>query len=80
MVIEPGAVATGLPNHITDTRTKEMAQQLYSGVTVTRRTSPRSSPSVNRPRHLTINEILVRPAGRPGRVVPTAINSTRGAP
>ena len=66
MLIEPGAVATELPTHITDTRTKEMAQQLYAGVPVTAEDIAEIIAfAVNRP-HLTINEILVRPTGQAG--------------
>ena len=66
MLIEPGAVATELPTHITDTRTKEMAQQLYAGVPVTAEDIAEIIAfAVNRP-HLTINEIFVRPTGQAG--------------
>lgn len=67
MLIEPGAVATELPTHITDTKTKEMAQQLYAGVPVTAEDIAEIIAfALNRPRHLTINEILVRPTGQAG--------------
>jgi len=67
MLIEPGAVATELPTHITDAQTKEMAQQLYAGVPVTAEDIAEIIAfAVNRPRHLTINEILVRPTGQAG--------------
>ena len=67
MLIEPGAVATELPTHITDTKTKEMAQQLYAGVPVTAEDIAEIIAfAVNRPRHLTINEIFVRPTGQAG--------------
>jgi NADP-dependent 3-hydroxy acid dehydrogenase YdfG len=67
MLIEPGAVATELPTHITDTQTKEAAQQLYAGVPVTADDIAEIIAfAVTRPRHLTINEILVRPTGQSG--------------
>jgi NADP-dependent 3-hydroxy acid dehydrogenase YdfG len=67
MLIEPGAVATELPTHITDRQTKEMAQQLYVSVPVTAEDIAEIIAfAVNRPRHLTINEILVRPTGQAG--------------
>ena len=44
MVIEPGAVATELTDHITDPGVKQAAQQMYEQVAITARTSPRSSP------------------------------------
>jgi NADP-dependent 3-hydroxy acid dehydrogenase YdfG len=67
MLIEPGAVTTELPTHITDTQTKEAAQQLYAGVPVTADDIAEIIAfAVTRPRHLTINEILVRPTGQSG--------------
>ena len=67
MLIEPGAVATELPTHITDAYTKEMAQQMYVGVPVTADDIAEIITfAINRPRHLTINEILVRPTGQAG--------------
>jgi NADP-dependent 3-hydroxy acid dehydrogenase YdfG len=66
MVIEPGAVATELPTHITDVRTKEGAAQLYSQVEVTAEDIAEIIAfAISRPRRLTINELLVRPTGQP---------------
>jgi NADP-dependent 3-hydroxy acid dehydrogenase YdfG len=65
MVIEPGAVATELPTHITDARTKERAAQLYSQVEVTAEDIAEIIAfAISRPRRLTINELLVRPTGQ----------------
>lgn len=64
-VIEPGAVATELPSHITHEQTRQGAEALYSQVTVTAEDIAEVIAfAVNRPRHLTINEILLRPAGQ----------------
>ena len=62
MVIEPGAVATELPTHITDPETKQGAAQLYATVPVTAEDIAEVIAfAVERPQHLTINEILLRP-------------------
>ncbi|XKH57803.1 SDR family oxidoreductase [Citricoccus nitrophenolicus] len=62
-VIEPGVVATELPNHITHSHTKTAITDLYDKATVT----PEDIAEViaftlSRPRHMAINEILLRPA------------------
>jgi NADP-dependent 3-hydroxy acid dehydrogenase YdfG len=65
MVIEPGAVATELPTHITDPETKQGAAQLYATVPVTAEDIAEVIAfAVERPQHLTINEILLRPTGQ----------------
>ena len=66
-VIEPGAVATELTEHITDAGAKQAAQQLYERLAI----APEDIAeiiafAVTRPRHVTINEILVRPTAQPG--------------
>jgi NADP-dependent 3-hydroxy acid dehydrogenase YdfG len=67
MVIEPGAVATDLPTHITDSQTKATVEQAYAGVPVTAEDiAAIIAFAVTRPRHLTINELLVRPTGQAG--------------
>ncbi|UKA58630.1 SDR family oxidoreductase [Arthrobacter sp. FW306-2-2C-D06B] len=64
-VIEPGAVATELPSHITHEQTRQGAEAMYSQVAVTAEDIAEVIAfAVNRPRHLTINEILLRPAGQ----------------
>ncbi|MEV0708059.1 SDR family oxidoreductase [Nocardia aurea] len=66
-VIEPGAVATELPDHITHARTKTDIEALYSQVPVTATDIAEVIAfAVQRPRHLVINEILLRPAGQMG--------------
>jgi NADP-dependent 3-hydroxy acid dehydrogenase YdfG len=64
-VIEPGAVATELPNDITHADTKQGAEALYSQVEVTADDIAEVIAfAVGRPRRLAIHEILLRPAGQ----------------
>ena len=64
-LIEPGVVATELPNHITHDETRQGVQQLYSQAEVTADDVAEVIAFVlGRPRHLAINEILMRPAGQ----------------
>ncbi|GIF23149.1 NADP-dependent 3-hydroxy acid dehydrogenase YdfG [Actinoplanes tereljensis] len=65
-LVEPGVVATELPNHITHAATRDGVQKMYDAATVT----PEEIAEViafilARPRHLVINEILLRPATQP---------------
>jgi NADP-dependent 3-hydroxy acid dehydrogenase YdfG len=65
MLIEPGVVATELPNHITHAGTRAGVQQLYSQAEVTAGDVAEVIAFVlGRPRHLVINEVLLRPAGQ----------------
>jgi NADP-dependent 3-hydroxy acid dehydrogenase YdfG len=66
-VIEPGAVATELTDHITDEATKQTTEDFYQRLAI--------QPSdvadviafaVTRPRRVTLNEILLRPTAQPG--------------
>lgn len=62
-VIEPGVVDTELPTHITHEQTRHAVQQGYDQATV----KPEEVAEViafalSRPRHLVLNEILLRPA------------------
>jgi len=64
-LVEPGVVATELPDRITHEDTRRSVQQLYSHAEVT----PADVAEViafvlSRPRHLAINEVLLRPAGQ----------------
>jgi NADP-dependent 3-hydroxy acid dehydrogenase YdfG len=62
-LIEPGVVATELPNHITHTDTKQAIGEMYDKATVTAEDIAEViSFALARPRHLAINEILLRPA------------------
>ena len=64
-LIEPGAVATELPTHITHEATRQGVEQLYSQVTVTAEDIAEVIAfAVNRPKHLAINEVLLRPANQ----------------
>jgi NADP-dependent 3-hydroxy acid dehydrogenase YdfG len=64
-VIEPGAVATELPTHITHAATRQGAQQLYDTVKVTADDIAEVIAfAVSRPRRLAIHEVLLRPAGQ----------------
>lgn len=66
-LIEPGIVDTELPSHITHEQTREAVQKGYDAATV----KPEEIAEViafvlARPRHLAINEILLRPADQLG--------------
>ncbi|NQD39295.1 SDR family oxidoreductase [Glutamicibacter halophytocola] len=66
-LIEPGVVNTDLPSHITDVATREAVQKGYDSATV----APEEIAEViafvlGRPRHLVINEVLLRPADQLG--------------
>jgi NADP-dependent 3-hydroxy acid dehydrogenase YdfG len=65
MVIEPGAVATELTDHITDAETKERTEQMYEETAITAEDiADVIAFAVGRPRRMTLNEILVRPTGQ----------------
>ncbi|GAB37535.1 putative oxidoreductase [Gordonia sputi NBRC 100414] len=66
-LVEPGVVDTELPTHITDEATRQGVQRMYDAATV----SPAEVAEVitfalTRPRHLVINEILLRPSDQLG--------------
>ena len=64
-LVEPGVVATELPNHITHPDTKHGVQQLYDKAEVTSEDIAEIIAFIlSRPRRLAINEILLRPAGQ----------------
>lgn len=64
-LIEPGVVATELPTHITHAQTSAAVNDAYSHATVTADDIAEVIVfALTRPRHLAINEILVRPAGQ----------------
>jgi NADP-dependent 3-hydroxy acid dehydrogenase YdfG len=65
MVIEPGAVATELTDHITDADSKQRAEQMYDQMSITAEDIAEVIAfSVSRPRRMTLNEILIRPTGQ----------------
>lgn len=62
-LIEPGVVATELPTHITHAATNTAVNEMYGEATVTAEdVAEVIAFTVQRPRHLAINEILLRPA------------------
>jgi NADP-dependent 3-hydroxy acid dehydrogenase YdfG len=65
IVIEPGAVATELTDHITHPETKAAAEHMYEATSIT---APDIAEiiafAVSRPRSVSLNEILVRPTGQ----------------
>src|SRR3954471_13259387 len=65
MVIEPGAVATELTDHITDAETKERTEQMYDRMSITAEDIAEVIAfAIGRPRRMTLNEILIRPTGQ----------------
>jgi NADP-dependent 3-hydroxy acid dehydrogenase YdfG len=66
-VIEPGAVATELAEHITDAQTKQATQEFVRDLAITARDIAEVIAfAVSRPRRMTLNEILVRPTAQVG--------------
>jgi NADP-dependent 3-hydroxy acid dehydrogenase YdfG len=66
MVIEPGAVATELTDHITDPGAKQAAQQMYDQMAITADDiAGIIAFAVTRPHRVALNEILVRPTAQP---------------
>ena len=62
-LIEPGVVATELPTHITHEATNESVNQMYDQATVTTEdVAEVIAFALSRPRHLALNEILLRPS------------------
>lgn len=62
-LIEPGVVATELPTHITHAQTSAAVNDAYSQATVTAGDIAEVIVfALSRPRHLAINEILLRPS------------------
>jgi NADP-dependent 3-hydroxy acid dehydrogenase YdfG len=62
-LIEPGVVATELPTHITHEATNESVNQMYDQATVTAEdVAEVIAFALSRPRHLALNEILLRPS------------------
>jgi NADP-dependent 3-hydroxy acid dehydrogenase YdfG len=66
-VIEPGAVATELTDHITDAETKLATQRFVKDLATTPMDIAEVIAfAVSRPRRMTLNEILVRPTAQAG--------------
>lgn len=65
MVIEPGAVATELPDRITHAQTRPEIDQFYQQLAIpAQEIATIISFCVSRPRTVPINEILVRPTAQ----------------
>jgi NADP-dependent 3-hydroxy acid dehydrogenase YdfG len=65
IVIEPGAVATELTDHITHGETKSAVEEMYEATSI----APEDIAeiiafAVSRPRSVSLNEVLVRPTGQ----------------
>jgi NADP-dependent 3-hydroxy acid dehydrogenase YdfG len=66
-VIEPGAVATELTDHITDPDVKQSTEKFYAQLAITADdVADVIAFAVTRPRRMTLNEILLRPTAQPG--------------
>jgi NADP-dependent 3-hydroxy acid dehydrogenase YdfG len=64
-VVEPGAVATELTDHITHDETKHGVEQFYATAAITADDIAEIIAfAVSRPRRVALNEILVRPAAQ----------------
>jgi NADP-dependent 3-hydroxy acid dehydrogenase YdfG len=65
MIIEPGAVATELTDHITDAETKQATEQMYEETAITAEDIAEVIAfALGRPRRMTLNEILIRPTAQ----------------
>jgi NADP-dependent 3-hydroxy acid dehydrogenase YdfG len=65
IVIEPGAVATELTDHITDAETKAGAEQMYAQTSISAQDIAEVIAfAVSRPHGVSLNEILIRPTGQ----------------
>jgi len=66
-VVEPGAVATELTDHITHEATKQATQEFVRDLAITPQDIAEVIAfAVSRPRRMTLNEILVRPTAQVG--------------
>jgi NADP-dependent 3-hydroxy acid dehydrogenase YdfG len=64
-LIEPGAVATELTDHITDPNAKQAAERMYDELAITADDIAEVIAfAVSRPRHVSLNEILIRPTAQ----------------
>jgi NADP-dependent 3-hydroxy acid dehydrogenase YdfG len=73
-VIEPGAVATELTNHITDPAAKQGAEQLYQQLAITAEdVAEVIAFAVTRPRRMTLNEISSDPPRKPADLAAEAL-------
>jgi NADP-dependent 3-hydroxy acid dehydrogenase YdfG len=66
MIVEPGAVATELTDHITHADTKRATKAYVEDLAITAEDiAAVIAFAVSRPRRMTLNEILVRPTAQP---------------
>ncbi len=64
-LIEPGAVATELTDHITHTDAKQQAEQMYERMAITAQDIAEVVAfAISRPQRMTLNEILIRPTAQ----------------
>ena len=68
IVVEPGAVATELTDHISDDRIREGAQDFYDSVGALQSEDVAAAIAfaVGQPHRVSLNEILIRPTGQAG--------------
>jgi len=65
VLIEPGAVATELTDHITDRGTKKAAEEMYATESISAEdVAEVIAFAIARPRGVSLNEILIRPTGQ----------------
>jgi NADP-dependent 3-hydroxy acid dehydrogenase YdfG len=65
IVVEPGAVATELTDHITHEETKHGIEQFYDATSITAEDIAQIIAfAMSRPRSVSINEILIRPTAQ----------------
>jgi NADP-dependent 3-hydroxy acid dehydrogenase YdfG len=65
MIVEPGAVATELTDHITHPESKRGIEEFYSQVAITAQdVAEVIAFAIARPRRVTLNEILIRPTAQ----------------
>ena len=65
VLIEPGAVATELTDHITHPGTKQAAEQMYEKESISAQDIAEVIAfALSRPRSVSLNEILIRPTGQ----------------
>jgi NADP-dependent 3-hydroxy acid dehydrogenase YdfG len=65
-IIEPGAVATELTDHITDVGAKRSAEEMYNEMAIPAEDIAEVIAfAVARPHRVTLNEILIRPTAQP---------------
>jgi NADP-dependent 3-hydroxy acid dehydrogenase YdfG len=65
-VIEPGAVATELTDHITDPAAKQASEKMYQELAIRAEDiADVIAFAVTRPHRLVLNEILIRPTAQP---------------